>query len=64
MLNEKLTLQAYYQIGKLLNKKPMNNFNNIKELLNLLKIDYLAPLDISSFLTKEKFDVCISKDTH
>ncbi len=63
MLNEKLTLQAYYQICKLLNKKPMNNFNNMKELLNLLKIDYLAPLDISSFLTKEKFDVCISKDT-
>ena len=63
MLNAKLTFQAYYEICKLLNKDVKNKFKNLNELLHFLKIDYLAPLDISTFSTEEKYHVCISKDT-
>ena len=63
MMNPNMTFQAYIEICNHLNIMPLNNLKNINDLLSFLRISYLAPADISSFIPEKKYDICVSKDT-
>ena len=63
MINTRMALKAYSEISKILNLPLDVNINSIEKLLKKLNIIYLAPLDISKYCPKRKFDFCISKDT-
>ena len=61
MMNPNMTFQAYIEICNHLNIMPLNNLKNINDLLSFLRISYLAPADISSFIPEKNMTYVYQK---
>ncbi len=63
MFDDNLFYQAFINISKILKIETKFEKNEIKEILEFLKIKYISPMDILNFNKSNKFDFCISRDT-